>query len=200
MIIFISSNVKKHFSTHIDFLDYNWIEYFEKKDYNFYSISNSKKNFSRISKTIKPNLIILTGGNDLFHNNEYVKNRLKIEKNIINYGISKKIPILGVCRGMQLINHFFKGKISRVKGHMKKKNKIIFSKKMFSKKSIQVTSYHNYGIKKKDIASNFEVLATDKNGNIEMFRHTKLNILGVMWHPEREKSNLIDLIFKELIK
>ena len=110
MIIFISSNVKKHFSTHIDFLDYNWIKYFEKKDYNFYSISNSIKNFSRISKKIKPNLIILSGGNDLFNNNKYVKNRLKIEKKIINYGISKKIPILGVCRGMQLINHFLKEK------------------------------------------------------------------------------------------
>ena len=200
MIIFISSNVKKHFNTYVDFLDYNWIKYFEKKNYNFHIIPNSKKNFLKISKKIKPNLIILAGGNDLFHNNKYVKNRLKVEKDLINYGISKKIPILGVCRGMQLINHFFEGKISKVKGHMRKKNRIIFKQKIFSKKYIDITSYHNYGIKKKDMASKFDALATDKNENIEMFKHKKLNILGVMWHPEREKSNLIDLIFKKLIK
>ena len=200
MIIFISSNVKKHFNTYVDFLDYNWIKYFEKKNYNFYIIPNSKRNFLKISKKIKPNLIILAGGNDLFQNNKYVKNRLKVEKDLINYGISKKIPILGVCRGMQLINHFFKGKISKVKGHMRKKNRVIFKQKIFSKKYIDITSYHNYGIKKKDMASKFDALATDKNENIEMFKHKKLNILGVMWHPEREKSNLIDLIFKKLIK
>ena len=200
MIIFISSNVKKHFNTYVDFLDYNWIKYFEKKNYNFHIIPNSKKNFLKISKKIKPNLIILAGGNDLFRNNKYVKNRLKVEKDLINYGISKKIPILGVCRGMQLINHFFKGKISKVKGHMRKKNRVIFKQKIFSKKYIDITSYHNYGIKKKDMASKFDALATDKNENIEMFKHKKLNILGVMWHPEREKSNLIDLIFKKLIK
>ena len=200
MIIFISSNVKKHFNTYVDFLDYNWIKYFEKKNYNFYIIPNSKRNFLKISKKIKPNLIILAGGNDLFQNNKYVKNRLKVEKYLINYGISKKIPILGVCRGMQLINHFFEGKISKVKGHMRKKNTIIFKQKIFSKKYIDITSYHNYGIKKKDMASKFDALATDKNENIEMFKHKKLNILGVMWHPEREKSNLIDLIFKKLIK
>ena len=200
MIIFISSNVKKHFNTYVDFLDYNWIKYFEKKNYNFYIIPNSKRNFLKISKKIKPNLIILAGGNDLFQNNKYVKNRLKVEKDLINYGISKKIPILGVCRGMQLINHFFKGKISKVKGHMRKKNRVIFKQKIFSKKYIDITSYHNYGIKKKDMASKFDALATDNNENIEIFKHKKLNIFGVMWHPEREKSNLIDLIFKKLIK
>ena len=200
MIIFISSNVKKHFNTYVDFLDYNWIKYFEKKNYNFYIIPNSKRNFLKISKKIKPNLIILAGGNDLFQNNKYVKNRLKVEKDLINYGISKKIPILGVCRGMQLINHFFKGKISKVKGHMRKKNRVTFKQKIFSKKYIDITSYHNYGIKKKDMASKFDALATDNNENIEIFKHKKLNIFGVMWHPEREKSNLIDLIFKKLIK
>ena len=101
---------------------------------------------------------------------------------------------------MQLINHFFKGKISKVKGHMRKKNRVIFKQKIFSKKYIDITSYHNYGIKKKDMASKFDALATDNNENIEMFKHNKLNIFGVMWHPEREKSNLIDLIFKKLIK
>ena len=50
MIIFISSNVKKHFNTYVDFLDYNWIKYFEKKNYNFHIIPNSKKNFLKISK------------------------------------------------------------------------------------------------------------------------------------------------------
>ena len=35
------------------------------------------------------------------------------EKQIIEFGISKKIPIFGVCRGMQVLNKFFKDAILR---------------------------------------------------------------------------------------
>ena len=34
MKILISSNFKKHFNTHVDFIDHYWIDFFEKKKLN----------------------------------------------------------------------------------------------------------------------------------------------------------------------
>ena len=42
--------------------------------------------------------------------------------------------------------------------------------------------------KKKDLSKKFVAIAVDKEKNIEMFSSKKNKILGVMWHPEREKN------------
>ena len=39
------------------------------------------------------------------------KERDHTEKELIKFGIERELPIFGVCRGMQVLNNFFKGKI-----------------------------------------------------------------------------------------
>ena len=64
-----------------------------------------------------------------------------------------------------------------------------------------VNSYHNYGIKNTNAAKKFKIQAVDSNNNIEMFQHIEKKIIGVMWHPEREKSHKkLELIIKKLVK
>ena len=104
MHILISSNFKKYFNTYIDFVDHYWINFFDKNNIKFTIIPNAiSYNFNLINKkNIK--LIILPGGNDLFSKSYLSKIRLANEFKLINFGIKNKIPILGVCRGMQVIN------------------------------------------------------------------------------------------------
>ena len=200
MSVIISSNYKKHYKTYIDFVDHYWINYFKLKKISFFSlpnISNYKLEFSKY----KIKLIILPGGNDLFSKDKISKARLKMEFDLIKYGLKKKIPILGICRGMQVINLFFKGKQARIYGHMKTRHKIFFKNKFFNKKIINVNSYHNFGIPIKKISNNLEVIAVDKNDNVEMFKHKKKSIYGFMWHPERNKNyKKIKIILKKIKK
>ena len=200
MKILISSNFKKHFKTHIDFIDHYWINFFEKKRHDFYVIPNSLKSLNLTLKIKKKiDLIIIPGGNDLFKNDKLTKVRLKVEKELIKYSLKKNIPLLGVCRGMQVINYFFGGKIIRVKNHMNTIHKIFFKNNFFEKKTIRVNSFHNYGILKKNLSKKLKILALDKEGNIEMFEGKNKKIIGVMWHPEREKNyKRLNKIFKKL--
>lgn len=198
MSIIISSNYKKHYKTYIDFVDHYWINYFKLKKKTFFSvpnISNYKINFSK--KKIR--LIVLPGGNDLFSRDKISKVRLKVEFSLIKHAIKKKIPILGVCRGMQVINLYFKGKQNRINGHMRTHHKIFFKKKFFPKMILNVNSFHNFGIPIQKMSNKLEAIAVDKDENVEIFRHKMKKIYGFMWHPERNKSyKELNMIMKQL--
>ncbi len=189
MIVGITADIKKYFKTYIDIIDHNWINYFESKKIKYIQFPNSKKLTNNILKrNLKIDLIIFPGGCDI---NSKIPNKLRIinEKNILKFAIRKRIPLLGICHGMQLINIFFKGKLSKVKGHMKKKRKIYLKEKsIFNKEKIVVNFFNNYGIKEKLLGSNLQILAKDLDNNIEAFKHKNHRIFGFMFHPEREKN------------
>ena len=198
MSIIISSNYKKYYKTYIDFIDHYWINYFRLKKIPFFSIPNIinyKKNFPKN----KIKLVILPGGNDLYSKDKISKIRLKVEFKIIRYALKNDIPILGICRGMQVLNLFFKGKQNKVYGHMRTKHKIYFEKKIFGKKIMNVNSFHNFGIPLKKMSNKLSAVAFDKDKNVEIFKHKRKKILGIMWHPERNKTyNELNLIIKKI--
>ena len=201
MHFLISSNFKKHFNTYIDFVDHYWINFFDKKKIRFTIIPNSKKyDFNHINKkNIK--LIILPGGNDLISKLYLSKIRLTNEVKLINYGIKNKIPILGVCRGMQVINFFYKGKQKKIKNHMRTRHDVYFEKKFLNKKKLNVNSFHNFGIPIYLLAKCLIPIGLDKSKNVELFKHKKLKIFGSMFHPEREKKKIIlESLLKEILK
>ncbi len=152
----------------------------------------------------KPNLIVLTGGNDLVQKNlKRQKNtsitRDSFEKGLIRFAIKEKIPLIGVCRGMQLLNVFFKGKITPITNHVNKNHKLFFSKEYKKYFNDEVNSFHNWGIKKDNLGLGLSPIAFDKSNNVECFIHSKKLILGLMWHPERKFSKKNSFIFKEFV-
>lgn len=150
------------------------------------------------------NGIILSSGEDLGKNLK----RDETEKNILRYGIKKNLPTLGVCRGLQLINSYFGGDITKTRNlkHVKKNHSIIiennYMKKFFKSNLIRVNSFHNNIIQETNLGKNLIPFAITKNDNsIEGVYHKSYPIIGVMWHPERktDKNNkrLLQKIFFE---
>lgn len=109
--------------------------------------------------------------------------------NIIKKFHSKNKPILGICRGMQIINVCFGGslyqdisghKIPRTERHSINIIQDSFLYNTYEKESIEVTSTHHQAIK--DVANGFKITATSDDDIIEGIENG--NIIGVQFHPE----------------
>ena len=126
-------------------------------------------------------------------------NCLKIVKSLY-----KKIPILGVCLGHQIIGQVFGSKIIQAKKLMHGKTSKIISKKTGVlenlPKTFEATRYHSLIIDKKSLSKDLEITAETKDGLIMGVRHKKYNVHGVQFHPESIKTKIGIKILKNFIR
>lgn len=160
--------------------------------------------------------LLITGGKDINPNlyNEEVKSYsiLADEKednndlNLIEIALNKKIPILGICKGLQILNVYFGGSLyqdifeeygtdinhSQSKLIPKPKNDSMNYNTKFNKNTLlynifgdeyTINSFHHQAIK--DIANNFTISSISTDGIIEAIEDLDKKILAVQWHPER---------------
>ena len=125
-------------------------------------------------------------------------NCLKIVKSLY-----KKIPILGVCLGHQIIGQVFGSKIIQAKKLMHGKTSKIMSKKTGVLKNLpktfEATRYHSLIIDKKSLSKDLEITAETKDGLIMGVRHKKYNVHGVQFHPESIKTKIGIKILKNFV-
>tara|TARA_B100001057_G_scaffold453795_1_gene498939 strand:- start:235 stop:804 length:570 start_codon:yes stop_codon:yes gene_type:complete len=116
----------------------------------------------------------------------------------------KKIPILGVCLGHQIIGQVFGSKIVQAQKLMHGKTSKIISKKIGIlknlPKSFEATRYHSLIIDKKSLSKHLKITAESKEGLIMGIQHKEYNVHGVQFHPESIKTKLGIKILKNFIK
>ena len=147
---------------------------------------------------------LLYGENPKFGLGNVNPERDEWELKILDYAIEKlNIPVLGLCRGLQLINIYFGGSLYQ---HLEKEKpegelhwlenypsgypsqEICIQKKsklydIYQKEKINVNSLHNQGVKK--LGECLRATAHGKDDLIEGFEHvSKPWIIGVQYHPE----------------
>ena len=118
--------------------------------------------------------------------------------------LHKKVPILGVCLGHQIIGQVFGSKIIQAKKLMHGKTSEIKSFKTGIlknlPKSFNATRYHSLIIDKKNLSNDLVITAQTKDGVIMGIMHKKYNIHGVQFHPESIKTKIGIKILKNFIK
>ena len=115
----------------------------------------------------------------------------------------KKIPILGVCLGHQIIGQVFGCKIIRAKKLMHGKTSLIKNsgQGIFKgiKKTITATRYHSLIVDKKKFSNKLIITAETKDKIIMGIMHKKYNVHGVQFHPESIKTAMGLKILKNFI-
>lgn len=199
-IILSMSTINQHAeSTGHDSIDQNWIDWAISKGMTPYVIPNGIDALDTYVDSIAPDLVVLIGE----ESNERDKRRDLTERKLIDYCSRRKLPLLGVCRGMQEINRYYGGSLIKVKDHSNTEHEVILTtpwQKIYGDDT-SVISDHTYGISETGIATDFKVTAIDTEGNIEAMIHSELPIVGIMWRPETQKGNLKDVaLFKTISK
>jgi len=138
---------------------------------------------------VKPQGIILTGGNDIAKYGGNAPERDETEYKLIKLALEKDIPILGFCRGAQIIADYFDSNLTRVNNHVALRHSIT------GEISGEVNSFHNYAIEA--LPESFTILARSDDNIIEAYKHKDKKVFGIMWHLEREtpfSQNDIDFV------
>ena len=117
--------------------------------------------------------IVLSGGNNIGNYPE----RDETENWLLDYAEKLQLPVLGICRGMQVMGVRSDGKLTEVSGHVRTKHKVT------GVLSGIMNSYHNFCFT--TCPSDYEMLAISTDGCVEAIRHRMLPWEGWMWHPER---------------
>lgn len=128
--------------------------------------------------------LILSGGDN-------TANRKITEEYCINLALEKNIPILGICHGAFVLNEYYNGITNIISSHKNTYHKIFMEGEEFN-----VNSYHELNISK--LSNDLNPIATINN-EIEGFKHNKLNIWGLVWHPERMSNPVLPTDLREVL-
>ena len=157
-------------------------------------VRNDKIDFSEIIKKKYDKIVISPGPG----NPNQAGNCLKIVKKLY-----KKIPILGVCLGHQIIGQVFGSKIIQSKNLVHGKTSEIISKKLGILKNLpkkfEATRYHSLIVDNKTLSKDLIITATTKNNIIMGIQHKIYNVHGVQFHPESIKTRYGLKILKNFI-
>lgn len=197
----ITQRVMKHphHNEIMDCLDINWAKFLISIDILPVPLPLSPASSADdIWKTLKLDGLILSGGNTLVEFADATDNpkslspeRDAYEKALLKAALSTGKPILGVCRGLQVINTYYGGKLTKTKGHAGTRHRLVAenSSTAFPFPS-EVNSFHDCAVPRKKLGKELIPLAYDDEDNIEAFYQLKDKVLGIMWHPERENPPL----------
>ena len=157
-------------------------------------VRNDKINSKDVLKKKYHKIVISPGPG----NPNQAGNCLKIVKDVY-----KKIPILGVCLGHQIIGQVFGGKIIKAKNLMHgKTSKIKHNKKgLFKniKNNFDATRYHSLVVDRKSLPKDLIITAETKNKTIMALMHKNHNVYGFQFHPESINTKIGTRLIKNFI-
>lgn len=150
--------------------------------------------------------LVVSGGDDI-HPTLYGKDpdpgafydvdRDNLEQQYISEALKQELPILGICRGHQLINVVLGGSLLmdirglrqqtlNRRGLLATKNVNVFDgaalASLMQRKNIRVNSLHFQAIDR--LGAELKAVAWDRDEIIQAFEAPQKAILGVQWHPE----------------
>jgi len=151
--------------------------------------------------------VIVSGGDDIhpglygsehLADEEYDHDRDDLEQSYIRYALSERLPLMGICRGYQLINVVMGGSlhvdIRKMRqntsnfGTVLPRKRVLLEPGSFiagltGRERLWVNSLHYQAVDR--VGEDLEVTGRDLDDFVQVLEHdADAPVLGVQWHPE----------------
>jgi len=181
-----------------DAISHDWIVWLERRGWTPLLVPNALERPAEYLREMGADLLILTGGNDSVRGEavatDFEPVRTKSEFGMLEFALDTKLPVLGVCRGMHVVNQFFNGRVrpdlpENSLGHVARTHAVQLSGSIGASvgtAQIQTNSFHNQSVRQCDLGDGLTSFAIcEEDSVVEGLAHEHFPILGVQWHPER---------------
>jgi putative glutamine amidotransferase len=141
-------------------------------------------------ESVSPDALILTGGNDWGS----AVDRDRTETELVRWCRARSRPILGVCRGLHVLNALLGGGLCpdlegrTGRRHVAEDHAVRITGRPFEQwagSSLTVNSFHEQGVLEEQLAEGLRAFALADAGVVEGLVHAREPIVAVQWHPER---------------
>lgn len=172
-----------------DSLDQAWATLLLDAGFTPVPLPNQPRHAGRLVEALDVSGIILTGGNDLAwlpDAQNTAPERDAFERELIELASGRGLPVLGVCRGMQMVVSFFGGTVQRVADHVRKPHPVIPRESpMPVRPRSEVNTFHGFGTRPDLLGADLLPAGAAPDGTVEAVAHRSLPVWAIMWHPER---------------
>ncbi|CAL9539585.1 Gamma-glutamyl-CDP-amidate hydrolase [Actinosynnema sp. ALI-1.44] len=129
--------------------------------------------------------VILSGGEGVGRHAgapEWNIPRDRFELALLAWAVDHRIPVVGVCRGFQLLVARWGGALRRAAGHAGATHDLRWATGERGPEA--VLSHHDWVIDR--LPTEFRAVARAADDTVEAATHRTLPLVGMMWHPERD--------------
>ena len=179
-----------------DALAHDWFNLFQPYGVTVLPIPNVLEDPVAYAGQLGVNRLLLSGGDDLgFLQGEpggpAPSPRDRTEFALIDWAMTENMPVLAVCRGLQVANVYFGGGLTRNLGeavpgeHHRATSHAVILKEG---DDIVANSYHDEGVLESQVAPHLDVFAHTAEGVVEGLVHRTKPLTAIQWHPERPSS------------
>lgn len=195
MIVFVSMRVVENqsYAERRDAISHDWSRLFGSFGIVPILVPNALPDPGALLAAVPGRGLLLTGGDDLGPQPGEAGEpsiRDRAEQTLLRIALDRGLPVLGVCRGLQLINSFFGGTVSRrlAAPHVAVDHQVTIETSLANLPAgtkLTVNSFHNQGVSRSDLAPPLRAFATSDDDCVEGLLHPDLPITAIQWHPER---------------
>jgi anthranilate synthase component 2 len=178
-----------------DSFTYNLFQYFSELGEDLWVVRNDMVSLEEIYNRLPERIVISPGPGT--PENAGISNMI-----ILEFG--GKVPILGVCLGMQCIGYSYGAKVDRAGEIKHGKSSMIYhdGKGLFKylENPFPAIRYHSLAVIRDSVPESLAISAWTESGIIMGLRHRKYPVEGVQFHPESIMTALGKEILKNFLK
>ena len=198
-----------------DSISHDWVRTLDALAITAVFVPNALRNPAAYLRAVGARGLILTGGDNLGQlpdepsESTPPSERDRTEIALLNCAFDHRLPVLGVCRGLQLVNVYFGGGLVRDLSSFGQHVNVLHKLEIAPPPhlvgqyvdEVVTNSFHSQGVCLSGLAPDLKAFAIASDDVVEGLYHPSLPVLAVQWHPERQNpaSELDQALLKDWI-